>query len=87
MLIVSYLSRNTPPTFITFCAGMAFHHQARTTVDSFMPVSLLVSNPSPWAVEVDVEVTCRAEGSEDTRAWSSEDSNEPARVMWCGMPR
>lgn len=66
---------------------MVFHHQARTTVDSFMPVSLLVSNPSPWTVEVDVEVTCRAEGSEDTQAWDSEDSNEPVRVMWSGMPR
>lgn len=52
-----------------------------------MPVSLLVSNPSPWTVEVDVEVTCRGEGSEDAQAWSIEDSNEPVRVMWCGMPR
>lgn len=61
--------------------------QAKTTVDSFLPVSLVVHNPSPWAVEVEVEVTSKAEGSDESRAWGDDDSVDPSHAMWSGMPR
>ncbi|CAN0265262.1 unnamed protein product, partial [Laminaria digitata] len=62
---------------------------ATATVDSFLPVSLLVRNPSPWPIEVEIQVTSRAEGSQTSRAWGDDDddSAEPGQIMWSGMPR
>lgn len=65
----------------------AFIQQATAAVDSFLPVSLLVRNPSPWPIEVDVQVTSRAEGSQTSRSWGDDDSAEPGQIMWSGMPR
>lgn len=58
-------------------------------MDCLVPVSLLVHNPSPWPVEVEVEVTSRAEGTEECRAWGDDDidSADPRHIMWSGMPR
>lgn len=68
----------------------SFGFQAKTTVDSFLPVSLVVHNSSAWPVDVIVEVTSTCEGREEegSRSWGDDgedDSGSP--VMWSGMPR
>ncbi|CAM9833903.1 unnamed protein product [Scytosiphon promiscuus] len=68
---------------------------AKTTVDSFLPVSLVVHNSSPWPVEVVVEVTSTSEGREGqgSKFWGDHDSDnededgESRYIMWSGMPR
>lgn len=71
--------------------------QAKTRVDSFLPVALLVHNPTPWPVEVEVQASSEAEGcgsahrggedeaEGDADAAAGRDSS--AHVMWSGMPR
>lgn len=69
----------------------SFYPQAQTTVDSFLPVSLVVHNASPWAVDVIVEVTSTGEGTEEegSRSWGDDDGDDASGggVMWSGMPR
>ncbi|CAN0121174.1 unnamed protein product, partial [Hapterophycus canaliculatus] len=66
---------------------------AKTTVDSFLPVSLVVHNPSPWPVEVVVEVNSTSEGKEElgSKCWGDGDDDgeddESRYIMWSGMPR
>lgn len=69
---------------------VVFIWQAKTTVDSFLPVSLVVHNASAWPIDVVVEVTSAAEGKEDEgpRCWGADDEDDDSGpVMWSGMPR
>lgn len=76
-----------------------FLHQVRTSVASFVPVAILVHNPSPWPVEVEVEVTTTETGTAEARGEigageDDEDGIDKARascdsrhVMWAGLLR
>lgn len=64
--------------------------QAKTMVDSFLPVSLVVHNSSPWPIDVIVEVTSTCEGREEegSTSWGDDDADDSGGgVMWSGMPR
>lgn len=59
-------------------------------VDSFLPVSLVVHNSSPWPIDVIVEVTSTCEGREEegSTSWGDDDVDDSGGgVMWSGMPR
>lgn len=77
--------------------------QAKTAVDSFVPVALLVHNPSRWPIEVEVEVStseaggARVSGAEDGQEGKGGDGPPEVddscpgygygHVLWSGMPR